>query len=229
MALIPKGVAMHVIAIDGPAGVGKSTTARQLAQMLTELYDEAWYYLDTGSAYRGIAVAASVAGIDLDNPEVLAAFAGNSAILLSAGEVCQVGPLNVSDLLRSAEASSGASRVATNNAVRQQLNKVFRSFAASCHVVAEGRDMGTVVFPSAVLKLYLTASPRVRAERRYLQKPTEGTVDAIEAAIAERDHRDSTRADAPLMEADGAVVVDTGYLTTGQVCQRICELLHQRL
>ncbi len=216
------------IAIDGPAASGKSSVAKLLAKRLGA------FYLNTGDMYRAVGRIALDAGIDpAAAPEqvtallaqtrlALARAAGNSRTL----EICIDGRPIPRDRLRTPEAARAASLVARIPEVRRRLAALQRSAARLGPVVAEGRDMGTVVFPRALRKFFLTASPEIRARRRLAQdgRPvTESNVRRMAAEIAERDRRDSTRTAAPLRPAEDAVIVDTGALTVDQVVRKLLE------
>lgn len=211
---------MRVIAIDGPAGAGKSTIAKALAARL------GLEYLDTGAMYRAVTVAAARRGIPADDVERVAELAGEFHLDMGGGRVVVDG-VDATDAIRSRDTTSSVSVVAANSGVRSVLRARQREWAESRGGgVVEGRDIGSVVFPDASLKLYLTATPRVRAERRVAEAG--GDVDEIERAIAARDHLDSTRADSPLTEANGSVLVDTTGLGIDEVIEHILRLLEQR-
>lgn len=208
---------MRVIAIDGPAGAGKSTIARVLAARL------GLEYLDTGAMYRAVTFAAVHRGIPVDDFDRVGALARE--VTMEVGEHgVLVDGIDATNEIRSRDITAKVSTVAANSQVRTELVERQRQWARRRGGgVIEGRDIGSVVFPDAELKLYLTASPRVRAQRRVAESG--GDVDEIEAAIAARDAYDSGRADSPLAEADGAVVVDTTGLGIDEVLATIEGLL----
>jgi len=208
---------VRVIAIDGPAGAGKSTIARALAARL------GLEYLDTGAMYRGVTFAALRHGLLLDDIEAVASLARSVVLEVSDAGVFVDG-VDATAAIRTAEVTSAVSKVAANSGVRTEMRDRQQQWATERDGgVVEGRDIGSVVFPDAELKLYLTASPRVRAERRVAEAG--GDADEIERAIAARDHHDSNRADSPLTEADGSTLVDTTGLTIPEVLEQILRLL----
>lgn len=207
---------LRIIAIDGPAGAGKSTIARALAARLD------LDYLDTGAMYRAVTFAALRAGV-LDDEVAVARLAVDVDLHVGDDGV-RVDGVDATAAIRGAEVTGSVSKVAANSVVRAELVRRQRAWAIERGGgVLEGRDIGTVVFPEAQLKLYLTASPRVRAERRVAEAG--GDIDEIAAAIEARDLLDSSRADSPLREAEGAVLVDTSGLPIEAVLARIEELL----
>lgn len=207
---------LRVIAIDGPAGAGKSTIARALAARL------GLGYLDTGAMYRAVTFAAMRRGV-LDDDVAVAALAAD--VTLEVGEHgVLVDGIDATTEIRTAEVTRNVSRVAANPAVRAEMVARQRVWAAARGGgVIEGRDIASVVFPDAELKLYLTASPRVRAERRVAEAG--GDVDEMESAIAARDAYDSSREHSPLLQADGSRVVDTTGLSIDEVLATIEGLL----
>jgi CMP/dCMP kinase len=212
--------AMYVIAIDGPAGAGKSTVARSLAARL------GIGYLDTGAMYRAVTYTAVIRGVPLDDLEAVADLC-RDVVLEVGDDGVLVDGVDVSGEIRSAEITRLVSAVAANRAVRAEMVRRQRAWGASRGGgVIEGRDIGSVVFPDAVLKLYLTASPQVRAERRVAESG--GDLDQIAGAIALRDESDRNRPDSPLTETPDAVVVDTTGLGIDEVLDRIEELLAER-
>ncbi|MDQ6917711.1 MAG: (d)CMP kinase [Pseudomonadota bacterium] len=194
-----------VIAIDGPAASGKGTIALGVAGALH------FHYLDSGSLYRLVALKAARAGVASDDEGRLAALAGTLDVTFASGRISLEGA-DVTEALRGEPMSAAASRIAVLPSVRTALLARQRAFRRPPGLVADGRDMGTVVFPDAVLKIYLTASVEVRAERRYKQLIEKGnsvTLEGLLLDIRERDVRDSARAAGPLRVAADATVLDT--------------------
>jgi cytidylate kinase len=213
-----------VIAIDGPAASGKGTIAKRVAAAL------GFHYLDSGALYRLVALAAERSGVGFDDEAGVAAVAGTLEARFHDGETWLAGE-RVDDAIRTEAISAAASRVAALPAVRSELLERQRAFCAAPGLVAEGRDMGTVVFPSAKLKIYLTASARARAERRYKQLMEKGlgaTIQALLRDIRERDARDSARAAAPLKPAADAIEIDTTELSIEQVVDRVLGLWQEQ-
>jgi cytidylate kinase len=220
-----------VITIDGPTASGKGTISRLLAQKL------GWHMLDSGALYRLVALAAQKHGIaldDVDSLEPLAAHldvefvaseTGDETVVLLEGE-------DVTREIRTETCGNGASKVAALPAVRQALLARQHAFRESPGLVADGRDMGTVVFPDAELKIFLTASAEVRAERRYNQlkdKDLSVTMRNLLDEIAERDRRDRERAVAPLKPAEDAIELDTSDLGIDEVVDQLWALCQARL
>ncbi|HAN35926.1 MAG: (d)CMP kinase [Ilumatobacteraceae bacterium] len=204
---------VRVIAIDGPAGAGKSTIARALAARL------GLQYLDTGAMYRAVTFAAMRRDLPLGDIAAIGRLAREASLEVSERGVLVEGS-DVTAAIRTPEVTAAVSRVAANSEVRAEMRARQQQWAAAHGGgVIEGRDIGSVVFPDAELKLYLTASPRTRAQRRVAEAG--GDVDEIEAAIAARDHHDSNRADSPLTRADGSIVVDTTGSSIDEVLARI--------
>jgi CMP/dCMP kinase len=212
---------LRVIAIDGPAGSGKSTVARRLADRL-ELD-----YLDTGAMYRAVAFAAIRRGVDPVDPEPVADIARSFDLELDERGV-RVDGVDASLEIRGPEVSRAVSVVAANPAVREEMRTRQRVWAVEHRGgVIEGRDIGSVVFPDAVLKVYLTADPAVRAQRR-AKEMTDLEYDRVAADIARRDAADQGRDDSPLVEADDAVTLDTTGLEIDEVVDRLAQMVEDR-
>ena len=211
---------MRVIAIDGPAGSGKSTVARAVAARL------GLEYLDTGAMYRSVAFAALCHNVDPDDSEVVAKLAQQVDIRLEDGKVCVDGQ-DATIEIRGPEVTRAVTAVAANPGVRSEMVIRQREWAAKHNGgVLEGRDIGTVVFPDAELKVYLTASDEERAARRS-KEVAELHYDAVAADIARRDHADASRSTSPMQQASDAVLVDTTGLSIDEVVDRVLELLER--
>jgi cytidylate kinase len=211
-----------VIAIDGPAGSGKSTVARRLADRLD------LQYLDTGAMYRAVAFAAIRQGLDPVDAEPVAALSTTIELTVADGEVVVDG-VDASVEIRGPEVSRAVSVVAANPDVREEMRTRQRVWAVEHRGgVIEGRDIGTVVFPDALLKVYLTADPAIRAARR-AKEMTDLEYDTVAADIARRDAADQGRSDSPLVEADDAVTVDTTGLEIDEVVELIAGMVEARL
>ncbi|HWZ31456.1 MAG TPA: (d)CMP kinase [Bryobacteraceae bacterium] len=208
-----------VVAIDGPAGAGKSTIARSLAHKL------GFTYIDTGAMYRAVALWALRAGIDLDDMLRLEQLAREARIEFS-GDGVRLNGEEVTAAIREPDISEAASKVSMVPGVRRAMREEQRRIGASDSVVMEGRDIGTVVFPEAQIKIYLDADPEIRAGRR--ARETGETVDRVAREIAERDHRDRSRTEAPLTQAPDAEYIDSSGLTPDQVEEAILKLVRQR-
>ena len=211
---------MRVVAIDGPAGAGKSTIARALASRL------GIPYLDTGAMFRVVAYSALRRDIHLDDEAAVAALAGRLSIRVTSESV-SVDGVDVTQEIRSSEVNAIVSHVAALSNVRSILRGQQRVWAESNGGgVVEGRDIGTVVFPDATLKVFLTARPEIRAARRVAEAG--GDVDEVARSIAERDRLDSSRQDSPLARADGSVIVDTSDLSIPEVVELLAEMVAER-
>jgi cytidylate kinase len=208
-----------VIAIDGPAGAGKSTVARGLAAEL------GFTYLDSGAMYRCVALAALRRGADLDDAGALAELAGSIAISLD-GAIVELDGEDVSVAIREPEVSEASSRVSVHPGVREALVARQRELIAAGRYVAEGRDIGTVVSPDSPLKVFLTASAEKRARRRAEQTGEDPA--AVLAAQRDRDRRDETREHSALRAAADAVEIDTTGLGQDEVVERIATLAAER-
>jgi CMP/dCMP kinase len=208
-----------VIAIDGPAGAGKSTVARRVAEAL------GFTYLDSGAMYRAVALAALRAGVDVDDGEAVGELAWRLDIGFGGGSVLLDGQ-PVGGEIRSPEVTIAASRVSVHPQVRQAMVKRQRELIAAGNYVAEGRDIGTVVSPDSPLKVFLNASREERARRRASE--TGGNETSVLEAIEDRDRRDRTREHGALRTADDAVAIDTTDLSVDQVVDRVVELARER-
>jgi len=218
-----------VIAVDGPAGTGKSSVSRGLARSLDARY------LDTGAMYRIVTLAVLRAGVDLENVDAIGATAASADLAVGYDpdeDRCYLAGEDVSAEIRGDEVTKSVSAVSAVPAVRTRLVQLQRELAAGQgSVVVEGRDIGTVVLPDADVKIFLTASAEERARRRNDQNIGAGLPDAYEAVLTDvkrRDHLDSTRAVSPLRAADDALVVDTSDMTESQVIAHLLELVKQR-
>jgi cytidylate kinase len=211
------GEGLFVIAIDGPAGAGKSTVARALADRL------GLEYLDTGAMYRAITFAALAKDVSVYDIDAVAALSPHVEMTVEPGSVTVDG-VDATAAIRGRDVTERVSAVAANSAVRADLVARQRRWGVERGGgVIEGRDIGTVVFPDARLKIYVTATPRVRAERRVGE--IGGDVDDVESAIVERDRLDSTRSDSPLREADGSHTIDTSGRAVADIVEQIMEML----
>jgi CMP/dCMP kinase len=218
-----------VVAIDGPAGTGKSSVSRGLALKLGARY------LDTGAMYRMVTLAVLRADVDPSDPDAVESVASTVQMSVSYdpdGDTCYLGGEDVSAEIRGDEVTRAVSAVSSVSAVRARLVDLQRAMAAEPgSVVVEGRDIGTVVLPDAPVKIFLTASAETRARRRNDQNMATGSADNYETVLADvrrRDHLDSTRVVSPLRAAPDAMVVDTSEMTEAQVIDHLLELVKQR-
>lgn len=217
------------IAIDGPAGAGKSTIARAAAKTL------GYIYVDTGEIYRAVGVYSLRKGLDTKNPETVASTLSHIQVELKFQDGVQHVFLNgedVSEEIRTPKASMAASDVSAVPAVRQFLFDLQRDIAAKNNCIMDGRDIGTVVLPGAEVKIFLTASPEARAVRRFRELQEKGATDTYEevlADLAERDYNDSHRAVAPLKPAEDSVLVDTSALTLSESVEKVIEVIKEKL
>jgi cytidylate kinase len=209
-----------IVAIDGPAGAGKSTIARAIAQRL------GFTYIDTGAMYRAVALWALRVGVDLDDLHRLEQLAKEARVEFAAAETVLLNGEDVTAAIREARVSEAASKVSLAPGVRRAMREEQRRIGAAQSVVMEGRDIGTVVFPDAQVKVYLDAAPEVRAERRAAE--TGGAVEETAQEISARDHRDRTRAEAPLTQAPDAEYLDTTRLSPSEVEEAILKLVRAR-
>jgi len=219
---------LKVVTIDGPSGAGKSTTARLLAKKL------GWSCLDTGAMYRAVGLKAHLSGISLDDDKRLEELLKETTITFKnsdAGARVLLDGEDVSEKIREHYVSALASKVSARRPVREAMARFQREIGASTPTIAEGRDMGTVVFNDAFLKIFLKTSPETRARRRTDELAMNGDspdYEAILADIKERDHNDSTRALAPLKPAEDAVMIDYGALNAEAVVEAIAALVRER-
>jgi cytidylate kinase len=215
---------LDLIALDGPSGAGKSSAAKRVAEAL------GWAYLDTGAMFRATALALLRAGASLEDDVAVRAVLDG----LSLGQVGTTILLNgedVSDAIRTPEITKFVTPVSQDPRVRKVLLDQQRAVGAQGGFVVDGRDIGTVVFPGAALKVFLTASVEARARRRFLEQQAKGiemSFDEVAADIARRDHADSTRAEAPLRKADDALELDSSGMTLDQVVARIVALWREQ-
>jgi len=226
---MPRQNPRPIVTIDGPSGSGKGTISRAVAQRV------GWHLLDSGALYRLVALAGLAAGAASEDEERHAELAARMDVAFDSdpggGERVWLDGRDVTGELRSEAAGQGASRVAAWPGVRAALLERQRAFARPPGLVADGRDMGTVVFPGADLKIFLTATPEERALRRHKQLKDKGSdvsLPALSREIAERDSRDQTRQIAPLRPAPDACVIDSTGLEVGAVVGRVLELMAAR-
>lgn len=226
----PVSAAAPVIAIDGPSGSGKGTLSQRLATAM------GWHFLDSGAMYRVLGLAALNRGVDLSDEAAVAAVAEKLDVRFGASgdggatEIWLDGK-EVSLLIRTEQGGAAASKVAVLAAARTALLDRQRAFRQPPGLVADGRDMGTVVFPDAQLKIFLTASAQIRAERRFLQLQARGESGSLRALLDDikaRDERDTQRAVAPLKPAANALVLDSTALPIDEVVNRVLDLARQR-
>jgi cytidylate kinase len=212
-----------VVTIDGPSGTGKGTIADLLAKRL------AWHCLDSGALYRALGLAAERRGIPLDDSSAVADLAEGLDVRFTDSRMFLNGE-DVSEPIRTEAAGSAASKVAAHASVRTRLLDWQRAAARMPGLVADGRDMGSVVFPHAQVKIFLTASPEERAQRRYKQLKDKGldvSLATLVNEIRDRDERDRTRTVSPLKAADGAITVDTTSLTVKEVFDLVLEAVRR--
>jgi cytidylate kinase len=226
---MPAPPACPIVTIDGPSGSGKGTISRGIA------HTTGWHLLDSGALYRLVALAGSEAGLPPEDEAAHARLAASMQLQFGTaadgGEQVRLAGRDVTAEIRSEAAGQGASRVAAWPAVRSALLARQRAFARAPGLVADGRDMGTVVFPGADLKIFLTATPEERALRRHKQLKDKGSdvsLPALSREIAERDLRDQTRKVAPLKAAPDACVIDSTGLSVEAVIGRVLELMAAR-
>ena len=218
------------IAIDGPAGAGKSTIARLAAKELS------FIYVDTGALYRTIGLAAQRRGIDPSDTQAVISLLGDISVELAFNEqheqIVLLNGEDVSDYIRTPEISMLASAVSAIPEVRAYLLETQRELARRNNVIMDGRDIGTVVLPDAQIKIFLTASPECRARRRYeqlIEKGMDVNYDDILKDVVDRDYADSHRAVAPLKPADGAVIVDTSWQSKETSVEQLISIMREHL
>lgn len=214
-----------IVTIDGPAGTGKSTVARLLAQRL------GFEFLNTGAMYRAVALVCVERAISVEDHAAVAAIPPTLTMLFRENRLLLDGR-DVSEAIRTASVTEVASRVASNPRVRDHLVELQRRAADQVNLVTEGRDQGTIVFPHAECKFFLTASPEIRAERRLAELIAQGQDCSLEEILAdqtERDRRDEQRACAPLRPAEDAVVIDSSADPVEQVLAKMEAIVRQRM
>jgi cytidylate kinase len=217
------------IAIDGPAGAGKSTIAKKVAA------EKNYIYVDTGAMYRAMALYLLRSGIDREDAAAISAACGKPEITIEYRDGIQVVLLdgeNVNEFLRTPRVSDMASRSSANPDVRAKLLELQKDLARRENVVMDGRDIGTVVLPDAQVKIFLTASVDVRADRRYrelIEKGEKADLDEIRAQIKERDERDMNRPISPLKQAEDAVLVDTSDMAIDEVVAAIMRIIEEKI
>jgi cytidylate kinase len=218
-----------VIAIDGPSGAGKSTITKLLADRL------GYIHIDTGAMFRAIALSANRSGVRSDDDAGLAELCRRTDVVLQRGDGCCVVLLNgedVSHAIRTPEISALTSQISARKPVRESLLKLQRRMGAQGGVILEGRDIGTVVFPDAEVKFFLSASAEERGRRRYLELAAKGesiTLEETVAAVVSRDENDEKREHAPLRCADDAIVIDSTRLTIEEVLETMENMVRERI
>jgi cytidylate kinase len=217
-----------IIAIDGPGGVGKSTISFKIAEYFN------YMLIDTGAMYRAVALLALKNNISFDSDEILK-LAENlefSFLRKNNKNLIFVDSVDFSNLIRTPEISKNASKVAKNGKLRKILVEKQREIAKKNSVVIEGRDIGTVVFPNADIKLFLTALPEIRAQRRFKElkeKGLEVDFETVLEDIKSRDYNDTHRKESPLLKADDAILIDTGNMTIKEVSDKVIEVIKLKL
>ncbi|MCH3916239.1 MAG: (d)CMP kinase [Spirochaetia bacterium] len=208
-----------IVAIDGPAGVGKSTIAALIAQRLD------LYYLNSGSFYRGVTYQAELEGVDPLDQDAVLAVAEHMVLSVTEGKVCNKG-IPIEDKLHTSQVDRWVAQVSIDPRLRKWVNKQIRSIAMGMDMIAEGRDITTVVFPDADFKFYFDATPEVRARRRYEQHPQDTDYKSVLDGILARDRIDKEKAFGGLKIAKDAVIIDTSYLTISEVCEKVVSAIN---
>lgn len=202
------------VAIDGPAGVGKSTIARMVAEKC------GFYYLNSGSFYRAYTYNQILRGGDMDDPASVLANAKKIRITIENGDICIDGR-DVEDKLHTKEVDAHVAKISAYPPLRSYVNTQLRAVSEGMDVICEGRDITTVVFPDAEVKCFFDAAPEIRAQRRLAQHPEDGTFEEVLQNIKERDAIDRNKKVGALKVAEGALVIDTSHLTIEDVCERV--------
>ncbi|MBQ4068134.1 MAG: (d)CMP kinase [Lachnospiraceae bacterium] len=219
---------MYNVAIDGPAGAGKSTIAKKIAKQL------GFIYVDTGAMYRAMALACIRNNVDKDDEEAVVAVCSQINVTIAYESDMQIVMLNgenVNGYIRTEEVGNTASAISVYKDVRLKLLELQRNLAKENNVIMDGRDIGTYVLPDAFVKIYLTASSRTRAERRSLElkeKGIEVNIEEVEKDIIDRDYRDMHREIAPLSQAEDAVLVDSSNMGIDEVVEHIIKIIEDR-
>ena len=217
------------VAIDGPAGAGKSTIAKRVAKQL------GFIYVDTGAMYRAMALYLLKNNVDKEDADAIGTKCQEADISIryeNAEQIVLLNGENVNGFIRTEEVGNMASVSSANPLLREKLVELQKKLASEADVIMDGRDIGTCVLPNADVKIYLTASSKVRAERRFKELEAKGVacdLQQIEADIIERDHRDMTREHSPLKQAEDAIFVDSSDMTIDEVVNKICALAQEKM
>lgn len=225
------GILVPVITVDGPSGSGKGTISELLAKQLN------WHFLDSGALYRVLAQAAKQHSVQLNNEAALTVLAAHLDVQFKAKNGCEMARVilegsDVTDTIRTPECGNSASEIAALPGVRKALLERQRAFREPPGLVADGRDMGSTIFPDAQLKVFLVASAEARAQRRYTQLQGKGinvSLAQVLAELIERDHRDTDRSASPLQPASDAWILDTTDIGVEEVFAQIMQKVHERL
>lgn len=219
----------YQIALDGPAGAGKSTIAKELSKKL------GFIYVDTGAMYRGLSVHLSDLNVDIDSESEIANALKDVKVFVKYIDNVQhiiVNEIDVTDRLRTQKTGEIASKISTKSIVRETLLMLQRNLAKDNNVVMDGRDIGTVILPDATLKIFMSASVKVRADRRFEQLKMAGenpVYDEIKKEIEDRDYRDTHRENSPLKQANDAYLLDTSDMSIDEVVDKIIELYNDKV